>query len=102
MLCVARHAGIRDARVLGGSDAEVDGRAEAADAALVEQFLDRAQEFRDLGLRRIGPGRDQIDLPAVEPLRDDLRTDAAATERLDRGSGGPVERRVLLALASRR
>ncbi len=77
---------------------EHDRLLKAVQARLEETALDGVKELGDPRLRRIGPLglRDEVDLPAVQALGDDLGPQPAGGERGDGALGGRVERGILL------
>ncbi len=76
---------------------ELDRLAEPAEAGRIETGLDRVEQLGDAGLGRILPLRlgDQVDLPAVQSLRDDLGAEATLGEPRHGELGGSVECLVL-------
>ena len=97
VLRIARDARVGDARREGSVDRKADCRAEAGQAGVAEPPLDGGEKVGDQRLWRIHPVGNQIDLPAVQPLGDDLGVHSAQRQRSNGRRRGPVERRVLVA-----
>ena len=94
MLGVTRHTRVFETGLPGRLPGDLDCLGQSLDAGLAKALLDSKKKVTDPGLRRIGPFglRDQVDLPTVQPLRNDTRLQASGGERRNRGLGGRVQR----------
>ncbi len=98
MLRVARNAWVGKTGGASLADRDLDCVAEPRESGCAQTALDRLEQLGDPRLRRVQPLglRNQVDLSPVEPLRNDLRRDAAPRELGDGRGRRRVECSVLL------
>ena len=91
VLGIARDPRLGQARVTGGGRSDRGDRRQPGDARRREPGFDRTQQRIDLRFRWIRPfgPRDQVDLPAVQPLGDDASFEPAGRQAFHRGSARP-------------
>jgi hypothetical protein len=97
VLGVARHPRVGKTGFACRLSGELDGLLEAGQASRAQPGFDRREQLGDARLRRIHPVGlgDEVDLAAVQPLRDDLRLEPEAGQGSDGRFRGGVERGVL-------
>jgi hypothetical protein len=98
VLRLARHPRVGEARVARRRLRQLDDLAQAPEAGAHNPCFDGGEQLGVPGLRRVGPLPlgDQVDPPAIEPLRDDLGAEAALEEALDRERRGDRQHDILL------
>ena len=103
MLRVAGHAGLADPGKSSGGQRDFDCLAHAGEAGAAKACLDAWSSSLMRAFRRVVPLRDgdQVDLPSIQPLRDDRGVDAAP-KVCDGGGSRRVESSVLFVGRSRR